>query len=221
MAGPGETAAAAFKNGFKSGLTFDTLVEGTATAGAAAACTWHGMRATCTTRGSSTAAGIGQTHLMHAVGNAAADGRFQSFSNHAEQSCRCGKRTNARLSTRSRSAITRSLLLIDAQFFANRTAPRTILHAFRALLPESQIVMTSDTYRRSWPTSRAVVSRFDRPDVAIADGARNGVAILINKARTSRPRCQRVAFSREDVPLERGELRRAAQDPRYSRFNQK
>ncbi|RYE57515.1 MAG: chromosomal replication initiator protein DnaA, partial [Hyphomicrobiales bacterium] len=72
MPGPGEdVAAAAFKNRLNSGLTFDTLVEGTANRMARAAAMHvagmpgHLYNPLFIYGG----VGLGKTHLMHAVGN--------------------------------------------------------------------------------------------------------------------------------------------------------
>lgn len=237
VAGPGEEPAnAGFKNRLNSGLTFDTLVEGTANRMARAAAMHvagmpgHLYNPLFIYGG----VGLGKTHLMHAVGNRLLADRPDSkvLYIHAEQFVSDVVKAYQRKTFdefKERYHSLDLLLIDDVQFFANKDRTQEeFFNAFEALLAKkSHIVMTSDTYPKGLADiHERLVSRFDSGlTVAIEPPELEmRVAILINKARAeSAEMPEEVAFFvaknvRSNVRELEGALRKILA---YSRFNQK
>ena len=231
-----DESAGAFRNRLNAGLTFETLVEGTANRMARSAAMHvagmpgHLYNPLFIYGG----VGLGKTHLVHAVGNRLLadkpDAKILYI--HAEQFVSdvvkaYQRRTFDEFKERYHSL---DLLLIDdVQFFANKDRTQEeFFNAFEALLAKkSHIVMTSDTYPKGLANiHERLVSRFDSGlTVAIEPPELEmRVAILINKARvegTEMP--EEVAFFvaknvRSNVRELEGALRKILA---YSRFNQK
>ena len=224
------------KNRLNTGLTFDTLVEGTANRMARAAAMHvsgtpgHLYNPLFIYGG----VGLGKTHLMHAVGNKLLQDKPQSkiLYIHAEQFVSDVVKAYQRKTFdefKDRYHSLDLLLIDDVQFFANKERTQEeFFNAFEALLAKkSHIVMTSDTYPKGLADiHERLVSRFDSGlTVAIEPPELEmRVAILINKARiegTEMP--EEVAFFvaknvRSNVRELEGALRKILA---YSRFNQK
>jgi chromosomal replication initiator protein len=224
------------KNRLNTGLTFDTLVEGTANRMARAAATHvatmpgHLYNPLFIYGG----VGLGKTHLMHAVGNKLLLDKPLSkvLYIHAEQFVSDVVKAYQRKTFdefKDRYHSLDLLLIDDVQFFANKERTQEeFFNAFEALLAKkSHIVMTSDTYPKGLADiHERLVSRFDSGlTVAIEPPELEmRVAILINKARlegTEMP--EEVAFFvaknvRSNVRELEGALRKILA---YSRFNQK
>ena len=224
------------KNRLNTGLTFDTLVEGTANRMARAAAMHvsgtpgHLYNPLFIYGG----VGLGKTHLMHAVGNKLLQDKPQSkiLYIHAEQFVSDVVKAYQRKTFDEFKDHYHSLdllLIDDVQFFANKERTQEeFFNAFEALLAKkSHIVMTSDTYPKGLADiHERLVSRFDSGlTVAIEPPELEmRVAILINKARiegTEMP--EEVAFFvaknvRSNVRELEGALRKILA---YSRFNQK
>ncbi len=224
------------KNRLNPGLTFDTLIEGTANRMARAA-SLH----VSTVPGNLYnplfiygGVGLGKTHLMHAIGNQLLSDRpaAKVLYIHAEQFVSDVVKAYQRKtfdSFKERYHSLDLLLIDDVQFFANKDRTQEeFFNAFEALLAKkSHIVMTSDTYPKGLTDiHERLVSRFDSGlTVAIEPPELEmRVAILINKARaegTEMP--EEVAFFvaknvRSNVRELEGALRKILA---YSRFNQK
>ncbi len=224
------------KNRLNAGLTFDTLVEGTANRMARAAA-MH----VSTTPGHLYnplfiygGVGLGKTHLMHAVGNKLLQDKPLSkvLYIHAEQFVSDVVKAYQRKTFdefKDRYHSLDLLLIDDVQFFANKERTQEeFFNAFEALLAKkSHIVMTSDTYPKGLADiHERLVSRFDSGlTVAIEPPELEmRVAILITKSRlegTEMP--EEVAFFvaknvRSNVRELEGALRKILA---YSRFNQK
>jgi chromosomal replication initiator protein len=242
VGGPGEEAPAnGFKNRLNSGLTFDTLVEGTANRMARAAAMHvagmpgHLYNPLFIYGG----VGLGKTHLMHAVGNRLMVDRPESkvLYIHAEQFVSDVVKAYQRKTFdefKERYHSLDLLLIDDVQFFANKDRTQEeFFNAFEALLAKkSHIVMTSDTYPKGLAdiherlVSRISSSGFDSGlTVAIEPPELEmRVAILINKARAESVEMpEEVAFFvaknvRSNVRELEGALRKILA---YSRFNQK
>ncbi len=237
MGGMGEEAATnGFKNRLNAGLTFDTLVEGTANRMARAAAMHvsgmpgHLYNPLFIYGG----VGLGKTHLMHAVGNRLMVDRPESkvLYIHAEQFVSDVVKAYQRKTFdefKERYHSLDLLLIDDVQFFANKDRTQEeFFNAFEALLAKkSHIVMTSDTYPKGLADiHERLVSRFDSGlTVAIEPPELEmRVAILINKARAeSADMPEEVAFFvaknvRSNVRELEGALRKILA---YSRFNQK
>ena len=224
------------KNRLNTGLTFDTLIEGTANRMARAAA----MHVSSTPGHLYNplfiygGVGLGKTHLMHAVGNKLLQDKSQSkvLYIHAEQFVSDVVKAYQRKTFdefKDRYHSLDLLLIDDVQFFANKERTQEeFFNAFEALLAKkSHIVMTSDTYPKGLADiHERLVSRFDSGlTVAIEPPELEmRVAILINKARlegTEMP--EEVAFFvaknvRSNVRELEGALRKILA---YSRFNQK
>jgi chromosomal replication initiator protein len=224
------------KNRLNTGLTFDTLIEGTANRMARAAA----MHVSSTPGHLYNplfiygGVGLGKTHLMHAVGNKLLQDKPQSkvLYIHAEQFVSDVVKAYQRKTFdefKERYHSLDLLLIDDVQFFANKERTQEeFFNAFEALLAKkSHIVMTSDTYPKGLADiHERLVSRFDSGlTVAIEPPELEmRVAILINKARiegTEMP--EEVAFFvaknvRSNVRELEGALRKILA---YSRFNQK
>ena len=224
------------KNRLNTGLTFDTLVEGTANRMARAAAMHvsgtpgHLYNPLFIYGG----VGLGKTHLMHAVGNKLLQDKPQAkiLYIHAEQFVSDVVKAYQRKTFdefKDRYHSLDLLLIDDVQFFANKERTQEeFFNAFEALLAKkSHIVMTSDTYPKGLADiHERLVSRFDSGlTVAIEPPELEmRVAILINKARiegTEMP--EEVAFFvaknvRSNVRELEGALRKILA---YSRFNQK
>ncbi|MDD0813986.1 chromosomal replication initiator protein DnaA [Curvibacter sp. HBC28] len=231
-----DAAAGGFKNRLNAGLTFDTLVEGTANRMARAAAMHvagmpgHLYNPLFIYGG----VGLGKTHLMHAVGNRLLADKPDSkvLYIHAEQFVSDVVKAYQRKAFdefKERYHSLDLLLIDDVQFFANKDRTQEeFFNAFEALLAKkSHIVMTSDTYPKGLADiHERLVSRFDSGlTVAIEPPELEmRVAILINKARaeaTEMP--EEVAFFvaknvRSNVRELEGALRKILA---YSRFNQK
>ena len=225
-----------FKNRLNSGLTFDTLVEGTANRMARAAAMHvagmpgHLYNPLFIYGG----VGLGKTHLMHAVGNRLLADRPDAkvLYIHAEQFVSDVVKAYQRKTFdefKERYHSLDLLLIDDVQFFANKDRTQEeFFNAFEALLAKkSHIVMTSDTYPKGLADiHERLVSRFDSGlTVAIEPPELEmRVAILINKARAeSAEMPEEVAFFvaknvRSNVRELEGALRKILA---YSRFNQK
>ena len=225
-----------FRNRLNSGLTFDTLVEGTANRMARAAAMHvssmpgHLYNPLFIYGG----VGLGKTHLMHAVGNRLMADKPVSkvLYIHAEQFVSDVVKAYQRKTFdefKERYHSLDLLLIDDVQFFANKERTQEeFFNAFEALLAKkSHIVMTSDTYPKGLADiHERLVSRFDSGlTVAIEPPELEmRVAILINKARVEgivMP--EEVAFFvaknvRSNVRELEGALRKILA---YSRFNQK
>ena len=231
-----EAAASGFKNRLNAGLTFDTLVEGTANRMARAAAMHvagmpgHLYNPLFIYGG----VGLGKTHLMHAVGNRLMADRPESkvLYIHAEQFVSDVVKAYQRKTFdefKDKYHSLDLLLIDDVQFFANKDRTQEeFFNAFEALLAKkSHIVMTSDTYPKGLADiHERLVSRFDSGlTVAIEPPELEmRVAILINKARAeSADMPEEVAFFvaknvRSNVRELEGALRKILA---YSRFNQK
>ncbi|RYF76151.1 MAG: chromosomal replication initiator protein DnaA [Comamonadaceae bacterium] len=227
---------AAFKNRLNAGLSFDTLVEGTANRMARAAAMHvasmpgHLYNPLFIYGG----VGLGKTHLMHAVGNRLLADRPDAkvLYIHAEQFVSDVVKAYQRKTFdefKERYHSLDLLLIDDVQFFANKDRTQEeFFNAFEALLAKkSHIVMTSDTYPKGLADiHERLVSRFDSGlTVAIEPPELEmRVAILINKARAESVEMpEEVAFFvaknvRSNVRELEGALRKILA---YSRFNQK
>lgn len=231
-----EKTPAGLKNRLNSGLTFDTLVEGSANRMARAAAMHvsdmpgHLYNPLFIYGG----VGLGKTHLMHAIGNRLLANRPQSkvLYIHAEQFVSDVVKAYQRKTFDEFKDHYHSLdllLIDDVQFFANKERTQEeFFNAFEALLAKkSHIVMTSDTYPKGLADiHERLVSRFDSGlTVAIEPPELEmRVAILINKARAEAAEMpEEVAFFvaknvRSNVRELEGALRKILA---YSRFNQK
>ena len=231
-----EPMTTGFRSRLNSGLTFSSLVEGTANRMARAAAMhvasmpgqlynplfiYGGV-------------GLGKTHLMHAVGNKLLEDHPEAkvLYIHAEQFVSDVVKAYQRKTFDEFKAHYHSLdllLIDDVQFFANKERTQEeFFNAFEALLAKkSHIVMTSDTYPKGLnDIHERLISRFDSGlTVAIEPPELEmRVAILISKARsegTEMP--EEVAFFvaknvRSNVRELEGALRKILA---YSRFNQK
>jgi chromosomal replication initiator protein len=224
------------KNRLNTGLTFDTLVEGTANRMARAAAMHvagmpgHLYNPLFIYGG----VGLGKTHLMHAVGNQLLMERpaAKVLYIHAEQFVSDVVKAYQRKTFdefKERYHSLDLLLIDDVQFLANKERTQEeFFNAFEALLAKkSHIVMTSDTYPKGLADiHERLVSRFDSGlTVAIEPPELEmRVAILISKARNEgivMP--EEVAFFvaknvRSNVRELEGALRKILA---YSRFNRK
>ena len=231
-----ERASNSLKNRLNSGLTFDSLVEGTANRMARAAAMHvagmpgHLYNPLFIYGG----VGLGKTHLMHAVGNRLLADRptAKVLYIHAEQFVSDVVKAYQRKTFdefKERYHSLDLLLIDDVQFFANKERTQEeFFNAFEALLAKkSHIVMTSDTYPKGLADiHERLVSRFDSGlTVAIEPPELEmRVAILINKARAEGiDMPEEVAFFvaknvRSNVRELEGALRKILA---YSRFNQK
>ncbi len=234
--GAADDSGSAFKTRLNSGLTFDTLVEGTANRMARAAAMHvagtpgHLYNPLFIYGG----VGLGKTHLMHAVGNKLLADRPDAkvLYIHAEQFVSDVVKSYQRKTFdefKERYHSLDLLLIDDVQFFANKDRTQEeFFNAFEALLAKkSHIVMTSDTYPKGLvDIHERLVSRFDSGlTVAIEPPELEmRVAILINKSRTEGAEMpEEVAFFvaknvRSNVRELEGALRKILA---YSRFNQK
>jgi chromosomal replication initiator protein len=225
-----------FKNRLNTGLTFDTLVEGSANRMARAAAMHvatmpgHLYNPLFIYGG----VGLGKTHLMHAVGNKLLADRPDAkvLYIHAEQFVSDVVKAYQRKTFdefKHRYHSLDLLLIDDVQFFANKDRTQEeFFNAFEALLAKkSHIVMTSDTYPKGLADiHERLVSRFDSGlTVAIEPPELEmRVAILINKAISEGSVMpEEVAFFvaknvRSNVRELEGALRKILA---YSRFNQK
>ena len=231
-----DVAPASLKNRLNSGLTFDTLVEGSANRMARAAAMHvsdmpgHLYNPLFIYGG----VGLGKTHLMHAIGNRLLVDKPGSkiLYIHAEQFVSDVVKAYQRKTFDEFKDHYHSLdllLIDDVQFFANKERTQEeFFNAFEALLAKkSHIVMTSDTYPKGLADiHERLVSRFDSGlTVAIEPPELEmRVAILINKARAEGAEMpEEVAFFvaknvRSNVRELEGALRKILA---YSRFNQK
>jgi chromosomal replication initiator protein len=225
-----------FRNRLNTGLTFDTLVEGTANRMARAAAlhvsgTPGQLYNPLFIYGG---VGLGKTHLMHAVGNKLLADRPDAkvLYIHAEQFVSDVVKAYQRKTFdefKERYHSLDLLLIDDVQFFANKDRTQEeFFNAFEALLAKkSHIVMTSDTYPKGLTDiHERLISRFDSGlTVAIEPPELEmRVAILINKSRAEGAEMpEEVAFFvaknvRSNVRELEGALRKILA---YSRFNQK
>ncbi len=233
---PDEASANGFKNRLNTGLTFDTLIEGTANRMARAAA----MHVSSTPGHLYNplfiygGVGLGKTHLIHAVGNKLLADRPNAkvLYIHAEQFVSDVVKAYQRKTFdefKERYHSLDLLLIDDVQFFANKDRTQEeFFNAFEALLAKkSHIVMTSDTYPKGLADiHERLVSRFDSGlTVAIEPPELEmRVAILINKARAEAADMpEEVAFFvaknvRSNVRELEGALRKILA---YSRFNLK
>ena len=224
------------KSRLNTGLTFDTLIEGSANRMARAAAMHvagmpgHLYNPLFIYGG----VGLGKTHLMHAVGNRLLGERPNAkvLYIHAEQFVSDVVKAYQRKTFdefKERYHSLDLLLIDDVQFFANKERTQEeFFNAFEALLAKkSHIVMTSDTYPKGLADiHERLVSRFDSGlTVAIEPPELEmRVAILINKARVEGiDMPEEVAFFvaknvRSNVRELEGALRKILA---YSRFNQK
>ena len=231
-----EKAPPGQRSRLNSGLTFDTLVEGSANRMARAAAMHvsdlpgHLYNPLFIYGG----VGLGKTHLMHAVGNRLLVNKPSSkvLYIHAEQFVSDVVKAYQRKTFDEFKDHYHSLdllLIDDIQFFANKERTQEeFFNAFEALLArKSHIVMTSDTYPKGLADiHERLVSRFDSGlTVAIEPPELEmRVAILINKARAENAEMpEEVAFFvaknvRSNVRELEGALRKILA---YSRFNQK
>ncbi len=231
-----EKALASQKNRLNTGLTFETLVEGSANRMARAAAMHvsdlpgHLYNPLFIYGG----VGLGKTHLMHAIGNRllASKPLAKVLYIHAEQFVSDVVKAYQRKTFDEFKDHYHSLdllLIDDIQFFANKERTQEeFFNAFEALLArKSHIVMTSDTYPKGLADiHERLVSRFDSGlTVAIEPPELEmRVAILINKARAEGAEMpEEVAFFvaknvRSNVRELEGALRKILA---YSRFNQK
>ncbi|MFT4193034.1 chromosomal replication initiator protein DnaA [Ottowia sp.] len=228
--------AGAPRSRLNTGLSFGTLVEGSANRMARAAALhvagapgqlynplfiYGGV-------------GLGKTHLMHAVGNKLLEDRpgAKVLYIHAEQFVSDVVKAYQRKTFdefKERYHSLDLLLIDDVQFFANKERTQEeFFNAFEALLAKkSHIVMTSDTYPKGLADiHERLVSRFDSgltvalepPELEMR------VAILISKAAAEGAEMpEEVAFFvaknvRSNVRELEGALRKILA---YSRFNQK
>jgi len=234
-AGPGNLGEP-LKSRLNTGLTFETLVEGSANRMARAAAMHvagmpgHLYNPLFIYGG----VGLGKTHLMHAVGNQLVSERAGAkvLYIHAEQFVTDVVKAYQRKAFdefKERYHTLDLLLIDDVQFLANKERTQEeFFNAFEALLArKSHIVMTSDTYPKGLADiHERLVSRFDSGlTVAIEPPELEmRVAILINKALAegiAMP--EEVAFFvaknvRSNVRELEGALRKILA---YSRFNQK
>ena len=219
-----------------SGLTFATLVEGTANrmARAAAMHVAHHPGQLYNPLFIYGGVGLGKTHLMHAIGNQLLAGRSAAkvLYVHAEQFVTDVVKSYQRKTFDEFKARYHSLdllLIDDVQFFANKERTQEeFFNAFEALLAKkSHIVMTSDTYPKGLADiHERLVSRFDAGlTVAIEPPELEmRVAILISKAEAEAAALpEDVAFFvaknvRSNVRELEGALRKILA---YSRFNHK
>ncbi len=231
-----ENAANGLKNRLNTGLTFETLVEGSANRMARAAAMHvsdlpgHLYNPLFIYGG----VGLGKTHLMHAIGNRLLVNKPSSrvLYIHAEQFVSDVVKAYQRKTFDEFKHHYHSLdllLIDDVQFFANKERTQEeFFNAFEALLAKkSHIVMTSDTYPKGLTDiHERLVSRFDSGlTVAIEPPELEmRVAILINKAcAEGADMPEEVAFFvaknvRSNVRELEGALRKILA---YSRFNQK
>ena len=231
-----ERTPGGLKSRLNTGLTFDTLVEGTANRMARAAAMHvagmpgHLYNPLFIYGG----VGLGKTHLMHAVGNRLLAERptAKVLYIHAEQFVSDVVKAYQRKTFdefKERYHSLDLLLIDDVQFFANKERTQEeFFNAFEALLArKSHIVMTSDTYPKGLADiHERLVSRFDSGlTVAIEPPELEmRVAILINKAHAEGIEMpEEVAFFvaknvRSNVRELEGALRKILA---YSRFNQK
>jgi chromosomal replication initiator protein len=231
-----ERTPGGLKSRLNTGLTFDTLVEGTANRMARAAAMHvagmpgHLYNPLFIYGG----VGLGKTHLMHAVGNRLLAERpaAKVLYIHAEQFVSDVVKAYQRKTFdefKERYHSLDLLLIDDVQFFANKERTQEeFFNAFEALLArKSHIVMTSDTYPKGLADiHERLVSRFDSGlTVAIEPPELEmRVAILINKANAEGIEMpEEVAFFvaknvRSNVRELEGALRKILA---YSRFNQK
>ena len=231
-----DAASGAPRNRLNPGLTFDTLVEGTANRMARAAAMHvagmpgHLYNPLFIYGG----VGLGKTHLVHAVGNKLLADRpgAKVLYIHAEQFVSDVVKSYQRKTFdefKHRYHSLDLLLIDDVQFFANKDRTQEeFFNAFEALLAKkSHIVMTSDTYPKGLADiHERLVSRFDSGlTVAIEPPELEmRVAILINKAHAESVEMpEEVAFFvaknvRSNVRELEGALRKILA---YSRFNQK
>ncbi len=231
-----DKALASQKNRLNTGLTFETLVEGSANRMARAAAMHvsdlpgHLYNPLFIYGG----VGLGKTHLMHAIGNRllASKPMAKVLYIHAEQFVSDVVKAYQRKTFDEFKDHYHSLdllLIDDIQFFANKERTQEeFFNAFEALLArKSHIVMTSDTYPKGLADiHERLVSRFDSGlTVAIEPPELEmRVAILINKARAEGAEMpEEVAFFvaknvRSNVRELEGALRKILA---YSRFNQK
>ncbi len=241
-AAPGPAAGAAVAkraeplHRLNGGLTFSTLVEGTANrmARAAAMHVAHHPGQLYNPLFIYGGVGLGKTHLMHAIGNQLLAGRSAAkvLYVHAEQFVTDVVKSYQRKTFDEFKARYHSLdllLIDDVQFFANKERTQEeFFNAFEALLAKkSHIVMTSDTYPKGLADiHERLVSRFDAGlTVAIEPPELEmRVAILISKAEAESERLpEDVAFFvaknvRSNVRELEGALRKILA---YSRFNHK
>ena len=231
-----DSARGLLRNRLNPGLTFDTLVEGTANRMARASAMHvasmpgHLYNPLFIYGG----VGLGKTHLVHAVGNKllADQPDAKVLYIHAEQFVSDVVKAYQRKTFdefKERYHSLDLLLIDDVQFFANKDRTQEeFFNAFEALLAKkSHIVMTSDTYPKGLADiHERLVSRFDSGlTVAIEPPELEmRVAILINKARAESVEMpEEVAFFvaknvRSNVRELEGALRKILA---YSRFNQK
>ena len=231
-----DAGAGSLKSRLNTGLTFDTLIEGSANRMARAAAMHvagmpgHLYNPLFIYGG----VGLGKTHLMHAVGNRLLAERANAkvLYIHAEQFVSDVVKAYQRKTFdefKERYHSLDLLLIDDVQFFANKERTQEeFFNAFEALLAKkSHIVMTSDTYPKGLADiHERLVSRFDSGlTVAIEPPELEmRVAILINKARVEGiDMPEEVAFFvaknvRSNVRELEGALRKILA---YSRFNQK
>ncbi|OZA84936.1 MAG: chromosomal replication initiation protein DnaA [Burkholderiales bacterium 34-67-9] len=219
-----------------NGLTFATLVEGTANrmARAAAMHVAHHPGQLYNPLFIYGGVGLGKTHLMHAIGNQLLAGRAAAkvLYIHAEQFVTDVVKSYQRKTFDEFKARYHSLdllLIDDVQFFANKERTQEeFFNAFEALLAKkSHIVMTSDTYPKGLTDiHERLVSRFDAGlTVAIEPPELEmRVAILLSKAEAEAAALpEDVAFFvaknvRSNVRELEGALRKILA---YSRFNHK
>ena len=231
-----EKVLAGQKNRLNTGLSFETLVEGSANRMARAAAMHisdlpgHLYNPLFIYGG----VGLGKTHLMHAVGNRLLANKPSAkvLYIHAEQFVSDVVKAYQRKTFDEFKDHYHSLdllLIDDVQFFANKERTQEeFFNAFEALLAKkSHIVMTSDTYPKGLADiHERLVSRFDSGlTVAIEPPELEmRVAILINKAHAEGAEMpEEVAFFvaknvRSNVRELEGALRKILA---YSRFNQK
>jgi len=231
-----DVGSEAHKHRLNAGLTFSTLVEGSANRMARAAAmhvagspgqlynplfVYGGV-------------GLGKTHLVHAIGNQllADKPHAKVLYIHAEQFVSDVVKSYQRKTFdafKERYHSLDLLIIDDVQFFANKERTQEeFFNAFEALLAKkSHIVMTSDTYPKGLlDIHERLVSRFDSGlTVAIEPPELEmRVAILISKANAEGAAMpEDVAFFvaknvRSNVRELEGALRKILA---YSRFNQK
>jgi chromosomal replication initiator protein len=218
------------------GLTFQTLVEGSANrmARAAAMHVAGSLGQLYNPLFVYGGVGLGKTHLVHAIGNQLLHDKPQSrvLYIHAEQFVSDVVKSYQRKTFdafKERYHCLDLLIIDDVQFFANKERTQEeFFNAFEALLArKSHIVMTSDTYPKGLADiHQRLVSRFDSGlTVAIEPPELEmRVAILLNKAQAEGAMLpDDVAFFvaknvRSNVRELEGALRKILA---YSRFNQK
>ncbi len=225
-----------FKSRLNSGLTFDTLIEGSANrmGRAAAMHVASNIGQLYNPLFIYGGVGLGKTHLVHAIGNKllADHPNAKVLYIHAEQFVSDVVKAYQRKTFdefKERYHSLDLLLIDDVQFFANKDRTQEeFFNAFEALLAKkSHIVMTSDTYPKGLADiHERLVSRFDSGlTVAIEPPELEmRVAILIHKAENEAAVMpEEVAFFvaknvRSNVRELEGALRKILA---YSRFNQK